>query len=243
MRFLAPLLLAATALLAACGPTPKPVPTDVSGGIKTIGVIVAPWDSIPASHLGLTIFTNEGHVYSATEWKLADMLTAALREALEPRYRVVAVPAVPVDQDDYRGSSYSWRIRTIVAPSVAAAPTRADAYIFVDMFELTDPILASERKYMGCGLIDMASMFSGKHMTRLYCLGSLDVLDPASLEPVGHTMLSTETNDMALTQIMPDFDWQSAELTPAQIEAARRAIAQALQARMPALVKQLGLQP
>lgn len=243
MRRLAFLLLAATALLAACGPTPRPVPTDVSDRIRTIGVIVAPWDSIPASHLGVTVFTNEGHAYSAADWKLADMFTAALRGALEPRYRVVAVPALPVDQGDYRGSSYRWRLETVVAPSVAAAPTKADAYIFVDMFQLTDPILLSERQYMGCGLIDMASMFSGKHMTRYYCLGSLDVLDAAKFEDLGHTMLSSETNDKALTGVIPDFDWQSADLTPAQVETARRAIAQALQARMPALVRQLGLQP
>jgi hypothetical protein len=240
MRFIFSLALMAVAL-AACGPTP-PIPAATVAEIKTIGVIVSPWDQVPAVHRGFTVFTNESQTYSAKDWHVPEAFLAGIRDALEPRFKVIAIPTVPVpDPEDAVTSSFRWDLDNIVGPSARASAAKADAYIYVDFRGRTDPVYFTSRELRGCGLIDMSRLVNDEHVTKLYCIASLYVVDATSTQAIGSgTLMSPDYDDVAVADL-PDFGWQSARLSPAQIEAASKAMAATIRANIPAALTATGL--
>jgi len=240
MRLLFSLVLMAAAL-ASCGPTP-PLPAATVAEIKTIGVIVSPWDQVPAIHRGFTVFTNESQTYSAKDWRLPEAFVDGIRDALGPRIKVIAIPTVPVpDPEDAVTSSLRWDLDNIVGPSVRASSAKADAYIYVDFQGRTDPVYFTSRQLLGCGLIDMSSLVKDEHVTKLYCIASLYVIDAAGTKDIGYTALKSQDHDGVVVADLPGFGWQSARLSPAQIEAASMAMGAAIRSNIPTALTATGL--
>ncbi|MDD3445132.1 MAG: hypothetical protein PHS60_06965 [Zavarzinia sp.] len=240
MRIIA-LAITFTVLLAGCVTSVALPPTRVEQ-IKTLAVVVMPYDNVRVSHRGFTVFNNEGTSYDANEWGVAAMKMAALRHVLEPRFTLVEIPAPAVDQDEALDSSLDWRLKTIVAPAYAAAGVKADAILYVDTRREV-AFYDSEWKFAGCGLYDVHVPLRDIYLTRVYCVGALHVVDPATMTTMASSYYATPDYLSALVEPVEDFDWSGTKLSDAQIAKAKRAIGALLDQYMPALVRNTGLVP
>lgn len=240
MRALTIAVVAIAAILTGCAKTP-PLPAATVSTIDTIAVVVGSKKDVRVSHRGFTVFNNDGTRFDAADWGIVDLEMAALRRRLEPRFKVIAVPATPVDEDDLVWSSYSRRVENIVSPALAGSGVSADVILFLDILQI-QAFPGISWKFSGCGIYDVGA-FSDKTYTRAYCVSTLHLIDPKTMEDIARAPLTGDGDVYAAVEVLPDFGFTSVHLTPEQIETAKKGITAALDRAIPVALQNMGLIP
>lgn len=232
-------------MLTGCAEMPAP-PSATESKIATIAVIIAPWSKVQIGHRSLYRGKDRYHEYEAKDWGVDDMKMAALRQSLEPRYQLTPIPAPAVDEKEMLYATYGHRVDSIVRPAMAQSGVKADAVLFLDSY-LEFAFFGSKWQYAGCGVFDKfaVSLFltEAEHVTEAYCITTVHLIDPSTLQDLGVGHLRTEGGDDHAMVVLPDFDWHGVQLSPDQIERARAAMAGALNRYMPGALKHVGLIP
>ncbi|MCF4165112.1 hypothetical protein L2U69_05615 [Zavarzinia compransoris] len=234
-------LVAITTLLAGCAPTP-PLPPATVSTISTIAVVIAPKSTVRVSHRGITVFGNDGTSYDAKEWGIDEMKVAALRRNLEPRFKLVVIPAPAIDEDDMLSDSYSGRVESIVVPAMAGSGVKADAILFFNLYKsVAFPDIGWQ--FSGCGIYDISRPFADESLARAYCVGDIHIIDPVTMKDMANGSLSAGDGTHAAVEVISNLGFESVHLTPGQIEKAKAAIAAALDHYVPIALHKTGLIP
>lgn len=228
--------------LAACSTT-RPAPQEKVEWIRTIGVIIDPWDEIEVTQGG---FDFARRTYSAAEWRLPEAFIGGIRRALAPRYEVIPIPAlnIPAEEEHFYLSE-RWDVDRVVAPSIAAAGITADAYLYLDIQPNFEPIDRTSAPLSGCGVQSIAMMFQDGSIDALYCVAYLRLLEPGAvpgrLEVIGSAKLLSNGYDKAMAAPLENFTWQGVNLTNQQINFLKAAFPYVIRRDIPISLRALGL--
>ena len=241
MKALTAVALTVAALLSACAQLP-PMPAAAVSNIKTIAVVVGTTEKIAVTNRDFLDVETNDTTYTPQEWGVVDMAVAALRRSLEPRCELIIVPAEPVSGDDLYWSVTGHRVERIVAPAMAASGAKADAILFFSPYS-AKAFPSIPWNVEGCGIHTLTWAFTDKTDTWAYCVASLLVIDPATMRELSEGRMKAPDPIHAAALEIPDFKFQSVQLTPEQVGKAKAGIAAALDHYIPIALRETGLIP